>query len=102
MHASFALKTNAFSILFIEFRQEDFKIIDNDRDYKLFGNEILAKKELKKIPDFKNYEIIHTDEYIKSDDEPVNALRKLQKSDQNSLQLVGLLMLDLLKIFLHV
>ncbi len=48
--------------------------------FKLFGNEILAKKELKKIPDFKNYEIIHTDEYIKSDDEPVNALRKLKKS----------------------
>ncbi len=36
--------------------------------FKLFGNEILAKEELKKIPDFKNYEIIHTDEYIKSDD----------------------------------
>ena len=48
--------------------------------FKLFGDKSLALNELKKIPQFKNFEIIHTDEFIKSNDEPVNALRKLKKS----------------------
>ena len=48
--------------------------------FKLFGDKYLAQEELKKIPEFRNYELIHTTEYIKSDDEPVNALRKLKKS----------------------
>ena len=48
--------------------------------FKLFGNKDLAKKELDKIPNFNNFEFIHTDEFIKSDDQPVNALRKLKRS----------------------
>jgi len=48
--------------------------------FKLFGNERLSKVELEKNSEFTNYDFIHTDEKIKSDDEPVNALRKLKKS----------------------
>ena len=48
--------------------------------FRLFGNKNLAKKELEKIPNFKNFEIFHTSEVIKSTDGPVDALRKLKKS----------------------
>tara|TARA_X000000950_G_scaffold65075_1_gene79870 strand:+ start:47605 stop:48678 length:1074 start_codon:yes stop_codon:yes gene_type:complete len=48
--------------------------------FKLFGNKKLADDELLKIPEFKNFEIVHTEQYIKADDEPVNALRKLKQS----------------------
>ena len=48
--------------------------------FRLFGNCEEANHELEKYNDFKNYELIHTLEFIKSDDEPVNALRKLKKS----------------------
>ena len=48
--------------------------------FRLFGNCKEANYELEKYNDFKNYELIHTHEFIKSDDEPVNALRKLKKS----------------------
>ncbi len=48
--------------------------------FRLFGNEKLALEEIKNYSDFCNFSIIHTDEHIKSDDEPVNALRKLKKS----------------------
>jgi len=48
--------------------------------FKLFGDEKLAKLELKKNTEFTNYEFVHTDQKIGSDDEPVNALRKLKKS----------------------
>ena len=49
-------------------------------NFRLFGNSKEANDELEKYNDFKNYELIHTNEFIKSDDEPVNALRKLKKS----------------------
>lgn len=49
-------------------------------NFRLFGNSKEANDELEKYNDFKNYELIHTKEFIKSDDEPVNALRKLKKS----------------------
>ena len=49
-------------------------------NFRLFGNSKEANDELEKYSDFKNYELIHTKEFIKSDDEPVNALRKLKKS----------------------
>lgn len=48
--------------------------------FRLFGNKDLAQKELEKIPNFKNFEIFHTSEVIKSTDGPVDALRKLKKS----------------------
>ena len=48
--------------------------------FKLFGDKKLALNELKNISDFRNFELIHTNESIKSSDEPVNALRKLKKS----------------------
>lgn len=49
-------------------------------NFRLFGNSKEANVELEKYNDLKNYELIHTEEFIKSDDEPVNALRKLKKS----------------------
>ena len=49
-------------------------------NFRLFGNRNLANKELEKIPNFKNFEIFHTLEVIKSTDGPVDALRKLKKS----------------------
>ena len=49
-------------------------------NFRLFGDKAKAMAEIKKSNSLKNFEIIHTSEYIKSDDEPVNALRKLKKS----------------------
>ena len=54
------------------------KIYPNVR-FKLYGDEFISQKEINKNG-FDNYEFIHTTESIKSDDEPVNALRKLKKS----------------------
>ena len=48
--------------------------------FKLFGDEKKSIKNLDKNSQLINYEFFHTDESIKSDDEPVNALRKLKKS----------------------
>ena len=48
--------------------------------FKLFGNKKLAQEVLNKNGSLKNFELIHTTEKIKSNDEPVNALRKLKKS----------------------
>ena len=48
--------------------------------FRLFGNQNLAQKEINKHPSFSNYELIHTNEFIKSSDQPVEALRKLKKS----------------------
>ncbi len=50
-----------------------------DVKFKLFGDMTKSQPQLKKNG-FANYEFIHTEECIKSDDEPVNALRKLKKS----------------------
>jgi len=47
--------------------------------FKLYGDEKSSTKEIK-TNDFDNFEFIHTNESIKSDDEPVHALRKLKKS----------------------
>ena len=49
-------------------------------NFRLFGDKARALDEITKDNSLKNFEIIHTSEYIKSDDEPVNALRKLKKS----------------------
>ena len=49
-------------------------------NFRLFGDKKKALVEIAKTDLLKNFEIIHTSEYIKSDDEPVNALRKLKKS----------------------
>ena len=47
--------------------------------FKLFGDKNLSKSKL--IENGKlDHEFIHTTESIKSEDEPVNALRKLKKS----------------------
>ncbi|MBF92123.1 MAG: phosphate acyltransferase [Rickettsiales bacterium] len=48
--------------------------------FKLFGNKKLAYDILSKNESLRNFELIHTTEKINSDDEPVNALRKLKKS----------------------
>ena len=45
--------------------------------FKLFGDKAISEPELKKMNGSLNYEFVHTKELIKSDDEPVNALRKL-------------------------
>ena len=50
-----------------------------DVKFKLFGDMTKSQPQLKKNR-FANYEFIHTEECIKSDDEPVTALRKLKKS----------------------
>ena len=47
--------------------------------FKLFGDKTKSDLELIKYS-LKNFEFFHTKEVIKSDDEPVNALRKLKKS----------------------
>ncbi len=47
--------------------------------FKLFGNKKISQTQLKKNGSI-NHEFIHTSQSIKSDDEPVNALRKLKKS----------------------
>lgn len=54
------------------------KIYPNVR-FKLFGDKRSSESELKKH-NLENCEFFHTDESIKSDDEPVSALRKLKKS----------------------
>ncbi len=51
-----------------------------DVNFRLFGDKTKALAEIDKTSSLKNFEIIHTSEYIKSDDEPVNALRNLKKS----------------------
>ena len=48
--------------------------------FKLFGDKKKSTKNLDENSQLINYEFFHTDESIKSDDEPVNALRKLKKS----------------------
>ena len=47
--------------------------------FKLFGDQNISEPELKKSG-LTNTEFFHTEESIKSDDEPVSALRKLKKS----------------------
>ena len=47
--------------------------------FKLFGDQNISEPELKKSG-LINSEFFHTEESIKSDDEPVTALRKLKKS----------------------
>ncbi len=47
--------------------------------FKLFGDQNISEPELKKSG-LINTEFFHTEESIKSDDEPVTALRKLKKS----------------------
>ena len=47
--------------------------------FKLFGDQNISEPELKKSG-LTNTEFFHTEESIKSDDEPVTALRKLKKS----------------------
>ena len=47
--------------------------------FKLFGDQNISEPELKKSGVI-NAEFFHTEENIKSDDEPVTALRKLKKS----------------------
>ena len=47
--------------------------------FKLFGDHNISEPELKKS-NLTNAEFVHTEESIKSDDEPVTALRKLKKS----------------------
>ena len=48
--------------------------------FKLFGDEEECSSLLKKNINVSNFEFVHTSENIKSDDEPVNALRKLKNS----------------------
>ena len=48
--------------------------------FKLFGDKKKSNIDLNKNPNLSNFEFFHTNESIKSDDEPVNALRKLKKS----------------------
>ena len=47
--------------------------------FRLFGDKNLSKSQLQ-LNKIKDFEFVHTTENIKSDDEPVNALRKLKKS----------------------
>mgnify|MGYP003317467202 CR=1 FL=1 len=54
--------------------------------FKLFGDKNKSNNDLVKNSQLNNFEFIHTDESIKSDDEPVNALRKLKKSTETNLQ----------------
>ena len=48
--------------------------------FKLFGNKKKTLYCLEKYKNFTNYELVHTNESISSNDEPVHALRKLKKS----------------------
>ncbi len=48
--------------------------------FKLFGDKKKSNIDLNKNFHLSNFEFFHTNEAIKSDDEPVNALRKLKKS----------------------
>ena len=48
--------------------------------FMLFGDKDKSNNDLLENSEFNNFEFFHTNESIKSDDEPVNALRKLKKS----------------------
>jgi glycerol-3-phosphate acyltransferase PlsX len=48
--------------------------------FKLFGDKRKSENLISKFNLEKNIEFVHTTEFIKSDDQPVNALRKLKKS----------------------
>ena len=48
--------------------------------FKLFGDKDKSNNDLGKNSQLENFEFFHTNESIKSNDEPVNALRKLKKS----------------------
>ena len=48
--------------------------------FRLFGDKQKVFDELNKFRSFKNFEFFHTDEVVKSEDGPVDALRKLKKS----------------------
>ena len=48
--------------------------------FRLFGDKQKVFDELNKFSSFKNFEFFHTDEVVKSEDGPVDALRKLKKS----------------------
>lgn len=49
-------------------------------NFRLFGNKKKIFDELKKYKSFKSFEIFHTEEFVKSNDAPVDALRKLKNS----------------------
>lgn len=51
-----------------------------DVKFKLFGDKRKSVNLISKFNLEKNIEFVHTTEFIKSDDQPVNALRKLKKS----------------------
>ena len=51
-----------------------------DVKFKLFGDKRKSKNLISKFNLEKNIEFVHTTEFIKSNDQPVNALRKLKKS----------------------
>ncbi len=51
-----------------------------DVKFKLFGDKRQSENLISKFNLEKNIEFVHTTEFIKSDDQPVNALRKLKKS----------------------
>ena len=51
-----------------------------DVKFKLFGDKRKSESLISKFKLEKNIEFVHTTEFIKSDDQPVNALRKLKKS----------------------
>ena len=51
-----------------------------DVKFKLFGDKRKSENLISKFNLEKNIEFVHTTEFIKSDDQPVNALRKLKKS----------------------
>lgn len=51
-----------------------------DVKFKLFGDKRKSENFISKFNLEKNIEFVHTTEFIKSDDQPVNALRKLKKS----------------------
>ena len=46
--------------------------------FRLFGDKQKVFDELNKFRSFKNFEFFHTDEVVKSEDGPVDALRKLK------------------------
>ena len=51
-----------------------------DVKFKLFGDKRKSENLISKFNLEKNIEFVHTTEFIKSNDQPVNALRKLKKS----------------------
>ena len=50
-----------------------------DVKFKLFGDKRKSENLISKFNLEKNIEFVHTTEFIKSNDQPVNALRKLKK-----------------------